>query len=372
MASHPRLEILRHRLAAVADEMGATLQRAAFSTNIKERLDFSCAVFDGRGQLVSQAAHIPVHLGAMPASVATARQQWANLEPGDVVILNDPFAGGSHLPDITTVSPVFAGASGPVGYVASSAHHADVGGAAPGSMPLVSDVLAEGLLIPPLRIVRGGRLNSELFELIAANSRTPDERRGDLAAQLAAQRRGARQLAALAADPAQLAADCRQLLAYSDRLARLRLAQLVPGSYEFEDVMDGDGFSMEPVPIRVTLTLTAEGTVHADFTGTAGQTQGGINAPLAVTESAVYYVMACLLGDVPINAGMFAPITVTAPPGCLLNPHPPAAVAAGNVETSQRIVDVLLGALQRAAPEWVPAASAGTMNNVAFGGVGSD
>lgn len=367
MGDHTQLEVLRHQLAAVADEMGATLQRAAYSTNIKERLDFSCAVFDGRGNLVAQAAHIPVHLGAMPASVTAARKRCPDLGPGDVVVLNDPFAGGSHLPDITTVSPVFAGGQQLIGYVATRAHHADVGGAAPGSMPLVRELYAEGLVIPPLRLVKGGSLNVPLFELIAANSRTPEERRGDLEAQLAAHRRGAQQLQRLADRPQELAADCQRLLDYSEHLTRQRLAQLRPGSYRFEDVMDGDGFQEAPVPIRVAVTIGASGDFHADFTGTAGQTQGGINAPLAVTHSAVYYVLACLLGDVPVNAGLFAPVTVTAPLGSLLNPRPPAAVAAGNVETSQRIVDVLLGALQPAAADRIPAASAGTMNNLALG-----
>jgi N-methylhydantoinase B len=365
------LEVLRHRLSSVAEEMGATLQRAAYSANIKERLDFSCAVFDGDGRLVAQAAHIPVHLGAMPAAVAAALARFADWQPGDIVVLNDPYAGGSHLPDITMVSPAFLpGHSGPAAFVATRAHHADVGGATPGSMPLVTELVAEGLVLPPVRLVRGGTVDEGLLDVIAANSRTPAERRGDLAAQMAAQRSGARRLAEVGSDAPSFAADTAKLLAYTSRLAHARLARaLRPGSYRAEDVMDDDGFGAGPLVIRVHLDIAADGRLLADFDGTAAQARGGINAPLAVTCAAVYYVVACLVGDVPINSGTFAPVTVRAPSGCLLNPRPPAAVAGGNVETSQRVVDVLLAALAQAAPGRMPAASAGTMNNVTLGGL---
>lgn len=363
-----RIEVWRHQLSAVADEMGATLQRAAYSANIKERLDFSCAVFDAAGQLLAQAAHIPVHLGAMPDSVAAARRRWPAWSPGDVVLLNDPYAGGSHLPDLTTVAPVFAGGEQPAAFVATRAHHADVGGAAPGSMPLVRELVAEGLVIPPVRLVAAGRPDEGLLDLISANSRQPEERRGDLAAQIAAQQVGSRRLAQLAAAP-DFADRCDRLLAYSAERARQRLADtLQPGRYAFTDTMESDGFTELSVRIQVLVEVSHKGTLHFDFDGTAAQCSGGINAPLAVTHAAVYYVVACLLGDVPLNAGAFRSIKVEVPAGCLLNPRRGAAVAAGNVETSQRVVDVLLGALGQALPEGLPAASQGTMNNVLIGG----
>jgi N-methylhydantoinase B len=363
-----RIEVWRHQLSAVADEMGATLQRAAYSANIKERLDFSCAVFDADGQLLAQAAHIPVHLGAMPASVSAARGRWPDWSPGDVVLLNDPYAGGSHLPDLTTVSPVFAGGREPAAFVATRAHHADVGGAAPGSMPLVRELVAEGLVIPPVRLLVAGRLDEGLLDLIAANSRLPEERRGDLAAQIAAQQLGAQRLGQLAA-VSDFAARCRLLLDYSADRARRRLAsQLVPGRYAFSDAMESDGFTEQAVPIQVAVDVAADGALAVDFSGTAPQTSGGINAPLAVTQAAVYYLVACLLGDVPLNAGAFRSIGIHVPAGSLLNPRPGAAVAAGNVETSQRLVDVLMGALGQAVAGGLPAASQGTMNNVLIGG----
>jgi N-methylhydantoinase B len=373
------LEVFRHRITAVAEAMGATLQRAACSPNIKERLDFSCAVFDRHGRLLAQAAHIPVHLGAMPASVAAARTaraaaDGASWQPGDVVILNDPYQGGSHLPDITSVSPVFApvhapgAAREPTFFIASRAHHADVGGAAPGSLAPAYDLQAEGLIIPPVRLVRAGAIDPDLLAVICANSRTPDERRGDLEAQLAAHHVGTERLIELlAAGADDLAAAGDGLLAYSERRARAGLLALPDGSYPYADQLDDDGRGAGPIEIAVTVAIDRDQLV-ADFSGTAPQTAGGVNCPLAVTESAVYYAVACLLGDVPINAGAFAPVRVVAPPGSLLNPYPPAAVAAGNVETSQRVVDVVLGALAAALPERIPAASQGTMNNVTIGG----
>lgn len=371
------LEVFRHRITAVAEAMGATLQRAACSPNIKERLDFSCAVFDRHGRLLAQAAHIPVHLGAMPASVAAARAARASAEgagwrPGDVVILNDPYQGGSHLPDITAVSPVFApGSAGeqPALFVASRAHHADVGGAAPGSLAPAFDLQAEGLIIPPVRLVRAGTIDPDLLALVCANSRTPDERRGDLEAQLAAHHVGNERLTELlAADADALAAAGDALLAYSERRARALLSALPDGRFHHADRLDDDGRGAGPLEIAVTVTVDRDHVV-ADFGGTAPQTAGGVNSPLAVTESAVYYAIACLLGDTPINAGAFAPLRVVAPLGSLLNPRPPAAVAAGNVETSQRVVDVVLGALAAALPDRIPAASQGTMNNVTIGGL---
>lgn len=364
------IEVFHHRLASAADGMGATLRRAAFSANIKERLDFSCAVFDAAGRLLAQAAHIPVHLGAMPASVEAARAAHTDWSPGDVVLLNDPMQGGSHLPDLTTVSPVFAsGGAAPAYFLATRAHHADVGGQSPGSMPLARDLFGEGLVIPPVRLQRAGRTDADLLAMICANSRSPDERRGDLEAQLAAHRHGtARMLDLLASGgpPAERLAGA--LLERSMRLARARLSQLPSGRYRAEDHMEGDGIGPGRYPIVLRLDL-GDGQVRADFSGTAVAAPTGINAPLAVTRSAVYYAIACLLGDTPINAGSLSTITVEVPAGSLLDPPAGAAVAAGNVETSQRIVDVVLRALAAAAPDRVPASSQGTMNNLTIGGM---
>lgn len=356
-------------MASVAESMGATLQRAACSPNIKERLDFSCAVFDRRGRLLAQAAHIPVHLGALPASVAAARRYRARWARGDLVVLNDPYQGGSHLPDITTVSPVF-GPSGrsPLLFLATRAHHADVGGAAPGSLPNALDLLGEGLVIPPVRLKRAGRLDGDILALLCANSRSPEERRGDLEAQLAAHHAGTERLEAMArTDALGIAAEGDALIAHARRMAGAALGLLPPGVYRFEDHLEDDGQGSGPLPLVLTLEV-ADGRLLADFAGTAPQARGGVNAPFAVTQSAVYYVAACLAGETPVNAGLFDAVTVRAPEGCLLNPRPPAAVAAGNVETSQRVVDLLLGALAQALPDRIPAASQGTMNNLAIGG----
>ncbi len=365
------LEIFRHLLSAVAAEMGVTLGRTAFSPNIKERRDYSCAVFDPQGEMVAQAAHIPVHLGAMPRSVRAALERFGVLEAGDMVVLNDPYAGGSHLPDITLVSPVYQGAE-LLGYVASRAHHADVGGIAPGSMPLARELHQEGLILPPVRLQQGGAINQALVEVICRNSRTPAERRGDLAAQIAAQTIGVRRLQALAdrygADT--LRDYMAHLQDYSERRLRALLAEIPPGEYAFTDYLDDDGFGHHDLPIRVTLRAGGEHLI-VDFSGTAPQSEGGVNAVLAVTLSATFYVLRCLLADdsVPTNAGLFRPVTVLAPEGTLVNARFPAAVAAGNVETSQRITDVLLGAFAQALPDRVPAASQGTMNNLTIGGL---
>lgn len=363
------LEITNHRLAAIAEEMGVVLCRSAFSPNIKERRDYSCAVFDRLGQLAAQAAHIPVHLGSTPLAVraAIARQPMA---PGDVVILNDPYAGGTHLPDVTVVAPVHVGRAR-IGYVANRAHHADIGGISPGSMPLASEIYQEGFRLPPVRLVRGGALDRDVLDLFVANTRVADERRGDLLAQVAALRIGAKRLAAWVEreGPAHLARGMAALQAYAARLMGAALARLPPGTYRAVDYLDDDGHGAARLPIAVTIRLGA-GRAQVDFGGTAPQTAGGINANLPVTLAAVYYVFRALAGTaIPANAGFMRPIRVTAPPGTLVNAQFPAAVAGGNVETSQRIVDVVLRALRGAAPERIPAASCGSMNNVAFGGV---
>lgn len=366
-----RLAIFDSLVSSIADEMGATLRHTALSPNIKERADFSCAVFDAEGQLLAQAAHIPVHLGAMPESVR-AVAGLAPWQPGDLAILNDPFLGGTHLPDVTMVSPVFAkGVDAPVGYVASRAHQADIGGMAPGSMPVAEELIQEGLVIPPLRLYRAGELVSEALELILRNVRTPEERRGDFAAQIAAQRLGERRVAALHEDLGAAAwpRHTSALLDHGERAARAALGDLPEGRWTFEDALDDDGHSDEPVPIRVALTLGGGG-AHFDFSGSAAQRAASINAVAPVTRSACYYVIRCLLPpETPTNAGLFRPISFTLPEGSVVAARPPVAVAAGNVETSQRIVDCVWGAFAQILPQRMPAASSGTMNNLTAGGI---
>lgn len=387
------LEIFKHLFASVAEEMGVTLGRTAYSPNIKERLDFSCALFDADARLLAQAAHIPVHLGAMPASVQAAIEECAPSARGDVVVLNDPYLGGTHLPDITMVSPVFVNlrqSQSPgreceephetrlAFYVASRAHHADVGGMAPGSMPLATEIYQEGLIIPPLKLCRAGERNEAVWRLILRNVRTPRERQGDLAAQLAAHEVGARRAREIVARYGleQTLHYGEALIAYAERLARAAIARMPDGIYTFEDTMDDDGLVDVSLPIRVSVTIAGD-EMSFDFGGSAPAARGSINAVRAIVESAVYYVVRCLVGDVggagssetiPTNAGSFAPVNVHVPPGSLLDVRPPHAVAGGNVETSQRVVDVVLGALAQALPGRVPAASQGTMNNVTFGG----
>jgi len=363
------LELYRHRFEGVADEMGVTLRRTSYSPNIKERLDFSCAVFDGDGALVAQAAHIPVHLGAMPASVDAARAAVDAWTEGDVVVLNDPYEGGTHLPDVTMVSPVFVGeAEVPSFFVASRAHHADVGGMTPGSLPLATELVQEGTIIPPIKLYDGGTLNEALLRTILRNVRTPDERRGDLAAQRAAHSVGAERLQALATSHGadEVTTYARHLQSYSERRTRAALADWPDGTYSFADELEvGDD---ETATIRATAAVDGE-TVAFDFTGTDDAVDGNLNAVLPITASACYYVVQGLTGgDIPVNAGSLAPVSVTAPESSLVNADPPHAVAGGNVETSQRIVDTVLGALAQALPDRVPAAGQGTMNNLTLGG----
>ena len=377
------LSIFNHLFASAAEEMGVTLGRAGYSPNIKERLDYSCAVFLGDGRMLAQAAHIPVHLGAMPASVRAAVDACAPFQPGDVVILNDPYLGGTHLPDVTLVSPVFidpqaTGERSPDFFVASRAHHADVGGAAPGSMPLSTELFQEGLIIPPLRLVDGGRRNDAVWRLILRNVRTPAERDGDLAAQLAAHTTGARRLSQITARYGldEAVTQANGLLAYAERLTRAAIRQIPPHPagkpYTFRDYLDDDGHGRTAIPLQVAITVD-EDQLLVDFAGTAPAVRGNLNAVPAIVHSAVAYCVRCvalalLETEVPMNEGAFAPLTIHIPPGSLLDPRPPHAVAAGNVETSQRIVDVIFGALAQALPELIPAASQGTMNNLTFGG----
>ena len=363
------LEVFNHRLSAIAEEMGAALCRSAFSPNIKERRDYSCAVFDAGGALAAQAAHIPVHLGSTPLSVRAAIEHQP-MAPGDVVILNDPYAGGTHLPDVTAVAPVHVGRRR-VGFVANRAHHADIGGMSPGSMPLASEIYQEGFRLPPVCLVRNGRIADDILQLFLANTRVAEERRGDLLAQVAALRVGAARLAEVVASEgfARTQRGMRALQAYSERLMRATLAELPAGTYRASDWLDDDGLGTERVRIAVAVHVGRH-RVRVDFTGSAAQVRGGVNANFAVTLAAVYYVFrAVARAPIPPNAGFMRPITVSAPPGTVVNARFPAAVAGGNVETSQRIVDVLLHALARALPDRIPAASCGSMNNVAFGGV---
>ncbi len=360
------LGLFASRIESVCDEMGAQLRRSAFSPNIRDRLDYSCAVFDARGELCAQAAHIPVHLGSMAYAMRdiVGGFDWRD---GDQVILNDPFLGGTHLPDVTLIAPVFVDAE-LAGFVANRAHYADIGAVSPGSMPLSRSIAEEGVLIPPQRICRAGRVDREAIENIVGQTRNAQDTHGDLQAQLACNRRGVERLSALVRAmsgryPRALAA----LNDYAERLARGMLGRLRPGVYRHRDVMESDGAGATMLPVVVTLTIGPE-RLRVDFTGTAPQVEGNINAPLPVTAAAVWYVFRCLLPDqTPACAGCFRPIEIIAPRGSLLNAEPPAAVAAGNVETSSRVVDVLLGALAEALPQDIPAASQGTMNNFAFG-----
>jgi len=363
------LELYRHRFASVAEEMGGTLRRTSYSPNIKERLDFSCAVFDAAGRLVAQAAHIPVHLGAMPASVRSALNAVADWGPGDVVVLNDPYAGGTHLPDVTMVSPVFAaGEDEPAFFVASRAHHADIGGMTPGSLPLATELVQEGLVIPPVKLYEDGSPNEPLLQLLLRNVRTPDERRGDLAAQRAAHAVGERRLQELtgAHGAEEVSTYAHVLQTYSERRVRDIVAEWPNGTYTFVDTLERANGTAATIRVAVTVHDDA---VTFDFDGTDPADDGNLNAVLPITESACYYVVQSLAGgEIPVNSGSFAPVSVTAPEGTLVNATAPHAVAGGNVETSQRIVDVVLGALAKALPNTIPAPGQGTMNNLTIGG----
>jgi N-methylhydantoinase B len=371
------LEVFKHTFMAIADEMGVVLRKSSFSPNIKERRDYSCALFDAQGRMIAQAAHIPVHLGSMPLSVASAVRECQPLNPGDQIILNDPFRGGTHLPDITLVAPVFISSpeNAPdkqelFGFVANRAHHADVGGMTSGSMSIAREIFQEGLVIPPVKLLESDQLNQGIFDLILANVRTPRERSGDLWAQIAANQRGVRRCLETVErfGIAQISQYMAELLTYTERMTRALLAGIPNGTYRFLDYLDDDGVTDQPIPIAVSVIVNDDNAV-VDFSGSSPQVQGSLNAVYAITLSAVYYVFRSLIGlDVPNNAGCLAPIEVIAQPGTIVNALHPAPVAGGNVETSQRIVDVLLGALAQALPDGIPAASQGTMNNTTIGG----
>jgi len=386
------LEIFKSLFHSIAEEMGAALRRTAFSPNIKERRDYSCAVFDGAGEVVAMGDHMPVHLGSMPMSVRAAVEK-LTLNPGDVAILNDPFCGGTHLPDITLVAPVFLNGkkakkatkskwpakskpARPAFYVASRAHHADVGGTYAGSMGICREIYQEGIRIPPIKLIADGKLQDDVFRLLLNNVRTPEEREGDLNAQIAACHTGAMRLLDIVEryglPRVELMLD--ELQEYSEKLMRAFLSKVPHGRYEAEDFLDDDGAGSGPVRIAVAVTFQSAAAgkplVTVDFTGSAPQVAGSINAVDAIAYSACFYVFRCLLQeDVPAAAGLMRPVRMIAPSGTVVNSRPPAAVAGGNVETSQRIVDVLLRALAQAMPDRVPAGSSGTMNNLTIGGI---
>lgn len=366
------LEVVRNGLAATAEEMNATLVRTGYSPNIKERRDCSTAIFDAQGRMVSQAETMPVHLGAMPFSVAAAVDAYPpdSLDAGDAILLNDPFQGGAHLPDLTLVSPVFREGD-VVGYVANRAHHADIGGAHAGSVAADStEIYQEGLRIPPVRIAEGGTLDEDLVSVLLANVRTPRERRGDLRAQLAANETGRDRVAALfdRYGTDTVLGVLSAVMDYSERRMRRTIADLPDGETRFEDVLDDDGRGNTELPIVATVAVDGSD-LTVDFDGTAPQTAGPVNAVYAVTASATYYAVRTVTDpDIPANHGCYRPVSIRTPARSLVDPDPPAAVVGGNLETSQRITDVVLGALAEFAPAEVPAAGQGTMNNVTFGG----
>jgi N-methylhydantoinase B len=402
------VEVFKNLYHSIAEEMGAALRRTAFSPNIKERRDYSCAVFDGDGEVIAMGDHMPVHLGSMPMSVRAAIAA-STLEPGDMVMLNDPFRGGTHLPDITLVAPVYVESRGrvvrdhtskglrgqrrqakPQFYVASRAHHADVGGAYAGSMGLCREIYQEGFRIPPVKIMKAGAIERDVLALLLNNVRTPEEREGDLGAQIAACHTGAESLQEVCSryGVGRAKAAAQDLLDYSEQLMSAFLRRVPAGVYRAEDFLDNDGITDKPVKIAVTVTVGRKQRLgrrgpalslpkgrprHAitvDFSGSDPQVEGSVNAVEAITFSGCFYVFRCLLAeDVPATAGLMRLIRVIAPEGTIVNARPPAAVAGGNVETSQRIVDVLLRALAQAIPDRIPAAASGTMNNLTIGGI---
>ena len=361
------LGLFASRLEAVCDEMGAVLQQAAFSPNIRDRLDYSCAVFDPQGELCAQAAHIPVHLGSMAYAMRDLVKCHAWAE-GDMLVVNDPYRGGTHLPDVTLVAPVFSRGRC-VGFIANRAHHADIGADSPGSMPVGSRIEDEGLLIPPTLLVRGGEPVRPVLDDIIAATHNPVVTEGDFSAQISANRVGVERVGTLVADYGEerWLSGLDEINTYGERMAQEALSALPDGEYRFTDYMDDDGQGNRDIELRVKLAIRA-GRIDVDFSGSAGQVEGNINCPLSVAAAAVFYVFRCLMdARTPACAGSFRSIQIHAPDGCLLNARAPAAVAAGNVETSSRVVDLVLGALAQVVPERVAAASQGTMNNLAMG-----
>ncbi len=363
------IEIFRNIYQSICDEMGSVLKKSAFSPNIKERQDYSCALFTSDGESFAFGSHIPVHLGAMPLSVKEAIKDVA-LEEGDMVILNDPYKGGTHLPDLTLISPFYFDKK-LIFIVANRAHHSDVGGIKPGSMPLAGEIYQEGLIIPPVKIVRRGEISEDVMKIILSNVRTPEEREGDIIAQIASNKRGMERLKEVVEKYGieKSLENAKNLIDYSERLFKAFIKKIPSGTYTFLDYMDDDGFEKKNILIKVKIKVEKE-KILIDFSGSSPQVKGGINANFAVTYSAVLYVMKSIMGeDIPVNSGIMRPIDLILPERSIVNAGKPFAVAGGNVETSQRIVDVLLGALSKAMPDKIPSASQGTMNNISFGGV---
>jgi N-methylhydantoinase B len=364
-------EILKNSLISIAEEMGVVLRKSSFSPNIKERRDYSCALFNAPGQLVAQAEHIPVHLGAMPYSVQAVLKEFeGDLSDGDHVILNDPYRGGTHLPDITMVSPIFFKEE-LVGFAANRAHHSDVGGVAPGSMSALSrDVNQEGIRIPPVKVWKRGEPNRQVLDFVLSNVRTPEERHGDLRAQRAANLVAARRFEDLVrkSNVSSIEKGMDQLIDYSEKLMLKKIHDLPRKSSSAVDYLDDDGLGTIDIPIKVKVAVNSR-SIMFDFTGSSSQVPGPLNAVFSVALSAVYYVVRCVTDPtIPANAGCFKPVKVIAPSGTIVNAEPPAPVAGGNVETSTRIVDVSLRAFSKIIPERVCAACQGTMNNVTIGG----
>lgn len=364
------ITVFKNIFQSICDEMGNMLQHSAFSPNIKERKDFSCALFTPRCESFAFGTHIPVHLGAMPLSVQAAMEE-TTFHPGDMVILNDPYRGGTHLPDITLIAPVFH-QNRAVFYVANRAHHSDVGGMRAGSMPLSSEIFQEGLIIPPVTLLKRGKANHEVLNLITTNVRTPEERKGDLLAQIAANKRGIHRLEECIQKYGfpLLERNAKFLIDYTENLFRDLIKNIPDGTYCFEDFLDDDGFHNKNIRINVSIQVIGDHLV-IDFAGSSPQVKGGINTNRAVTYSSVLYVLTTLMDEcVPINSGIMRPVKLVLPPRSVINASKPCGLAGGNVETSQRIVDVLMGAMAKALPDKIPAASQGTMNNISFGGRG--
>ncbi len=363
------LEVFKNRFSAIAEEMGATLQRTAFSANIKERKDFSCAIFNSKGDMIAQAAHIPVHLGSMPMSVKSAIES-VDMEDGDMVILNDPYKGGTHLPDITLIAPVFVDGE-VLFYVANRAHHADIGGISSGSMPISTSIFQEGINIPPLKLVKKGKIDEEILYFIKNNVRTPEEREGDFKSQISANLTGIKRLKELieSYSPEEVVFYGERLLEYSEKMMKSVIKGIPDGVYEAYDFMEDDGIERKDIKIHVEVEIKDDKAI-VDFSKTDSQTEGSINAVFSITASAVYYVFRSLIEkDIPTNAGCFNPIQIKTKKGTVVDAVFPAPVSAGNVETSQRIVDVVLKALSKAIPDKIPSASQGTMNNITIGGI---
>ncbi len=366
------LSIFANRIDAICGEMGVTLRKSAFSPNIRDRLDYSCAIFSAEGELCAQAAHIPVHLGSMAFAMrdVVASVEWS---PGDMIVLNDPYKGGTHLPDVSIIAPLFIDDI-LTGFVANRAHHADIGSETPGSMPLASSLLDEGIVIEPSLIVKNNELEKLFFDGLMKNMRNTQESSGDFIAQIAANRRGLNRLQALITKMgrADYLLSLESLNQYAATLAKNSLSAIDDSCCSFSDVLDDDGQGNKDILIKVAVTLE-QGHIKVDFAGTASQVAGNINCPLSVTAAAVYYVFRCLMpAQTPACAGSFSHITILAPENSVVNASFPAAVAAGNVETSTRIVDVVLGALSRILPDRIPAASHGSMNNLAMGYCGDE